>query len=126
MLHSVVIFTQWCTLLASGSGDGTMSADGTGSADGTVKLWDVVTRDTVATLEGHAETYVTSVAFSPDGTLLASGSGDFYSDGTVRNCGDIATHVKLSPRSKDTRIMSGQWHFHLMARSSPPDQVMGQ
>ena len=36
-------------------------------------------RETVATLEGHAY-YVTSVAFSPDGTLLASGSDD----GTVK------------------------------------------
>ncbi|MFC1718427.1 PKD domain-containing protein, partial [Candidatus Poribacteria bacterium] len=41
----------------------------------TVRLWDVSTRQEVATFTGHSWD-VTSVAFSPDGSLLASGSGD--------------------------------------------------
>jgi len=38
-----------------------------------VKLWDVSTHQGMATLTGHLDS-VYSVAFSPDGSLLASGS----------------------------------------------------
>ena len=47
--------------------------------DGTVKLWDVATGKSIATLEAH-EAQVLSVSFSSDGAILASGS----SDGTVK------------------------------------------
>ena len=40
----------------------------------TIKLWDL-RRNTVKTLRGHKDT-VNSVAFSPDGGLLVSGSAD--------------------------------------------------
>ena len=46
-----------------------------GNLDNTVKLWDVKTRQEMATLKGH-EYSVHSVAFSPDGRTLASGSSD--------------------------------------------------
>ena len=48
---------------------------GWGSYDGTVKLWDVATHTPIATLEGHAFG-VSSVSFSPDGAILASGRWD--------------------------------------------------
>jgi hypothetical protein len=43
--------------------------------DKTIKLWEVATGSLVRTLSGHTD-WVRSVAFSPDGRLLASGSGD--------------------------------------------------
>ena len=43
-----------------------------GSWDRTLKLWDVATRQNITTLEGHS-LGINSVAFSPDGTILASG-----------------------------------------------------
>ena len=44
-------------------------------AQGEIKLWDVKTGKNFATLVGHGEA-VLSVAYSPDGKTLASGSGD--------------------------------------------------
>ena len=51
------------------SPDGATLASGTG---GGVGLWDVATRNEIATLISTGE--ITSVSFSPDGTTLASGS----------------------------------------------------
>jgi WD40 repeat protein/tetratricopeptide (TPR) repeat protein len=46
-----------------------------GAADKVVRIWDAQSGQQVLALRGHAEG-VTSVAFSPDGTRLASGAGD--------------------------------------------------
>ena len=63
-----------------------------GFQDGTVRLWDVSTETEVATLEGHTDP-VTSVAFSPDGGLLASAGG--WGDPTVR-LWDAATQTEVA------------------------------
>jgi WD40 repeat protein len=46
-----------------------------GSGDKTVRLWDAVTGAPLQALEGHSS-WVSSVAFSPDGKLVATGSDD--------------------------------------------------
>ncbi|KAK4456332.1 WD40-repeat-containing domain protein, partial [Cladorrhinum samala] len=46
-----------------------------GSLDNTIRLWDAATGTHQQTLEGHSG-YVYTVAFSPDGKTLASGSED--------------------------------------------------
>ena len=70
------------------SPDGTILASG--DYDRTVRVWEVETGMSLATLKGHSD-WVRSVAFPPDGRTLASGSGD----GTVLlwETGGASTHV---------------------------------
>ena len=46
-----------------------------GSEDETIKLWEVDSGREILTIRGHSG-YVNSVAFSPNGEILASGSDD--------------------------------------------------
>jgi WD40 repeat protein len=60
--------------------DGSMLATADNSANQyNLRLWDVETGKLIKTLEGHSHK-VLSIAFSPDGQILASGSAD----GSVR------------------------------------------
>ena len=72
-----VSFSPDGKILASGSGfKAVMRSLSFGSTDDTaIKLWDVETGKEIRTLKGHSAS-VYSVAFSPDGKTLASGSGD--------------------------------------------------
>ena len=72
---SSVVFSPDGTTLASGSGfSGYPINDELGwFSDYTIRLWDTNTGETRHTLTGHTHD-VSSVAFSPDGTTLASGS----------------------------------------------------
>ena len=45
------------------------------SYDETAKLWDSVTGQILATLQGHTN-YINSIAFSPDGTKIGTASFD--------------------------------------------------
>jgi WD40 repeat protein len=63
-------------LLVSAGGNFDIGAQ---TQDSTVRLWDVMTREQLAVLEGHSRT-VTSTYFSPDGTRIISASDD----GTIR------------------------------------------
>lgn len=54
--------------------DGRLLAVGANNT-GEVQLWDVEANEKITTLSGHSDTAI-AVAFSPDGTMLASGSFD--------------------------------------------------
>ncbi|KAH6714454.1 NACHT and WD40 domain protein [Leptodontidium sp. MPI-SDFR-AT-0119] len=83
---SSVAFSPDGKQVVSGSGDETVVS---GSHDDTVRLWDAATGAALQTLEGHLS-WVTSVAFSPDGKQVVSGS---YGE-TVR-LWDAATSAAL-------------------------------
>jgi WD40 repeat protein len=48
-----------------------------GNTDKTIRLWDISSRQPLATLKGH-ESSVLSVVFSPDGKALASAEGSNF------------------------------------------------
>jgi WD40 repeat protein len=50
-------------------------ASGSGHEDGTVKIWEVSLGKELLSCKGHTNT-INSVAFSPDGKRLVSGSAD--------------------------------------------------
>ena len=81
-----------------------------GSYDDTIKLWDVASGRELRTLGGHSDA-VNSVAFSPDGRILACGGPD---DNTIK-LWDVASgrelrtlrgHSKLVIR----RVLAGRAH----------------
>ena len=76
-VNNSVVFSPDGTLLASGS------------ADSTIKLWNVATKENIATFEGHTDR-IFSVDFSPDGTLASSST-----DGTVK-LWDVTTKAQIT------------------------------
>jgi WD40 repeat protein len=57
--------------------------------DNTIRLWDAATGALLRTFKGHSEV-ISSVAFSPDGARVLSGSGD-----TTIRLWDVATGALL-------------------------------
>ena len=75
------------------SRDGTLLATlGGGLA---IKLWEVRTRNLLATLEGHTD-QINAVAFSPDGALLASGSGNGELGDDAVRLWDVASQKEIA------------------------------
>jgi WD40 repeat protein len=85
--------------LATYSSDGTMLASG--GRDKTVKIWDSASGRLIHTLSAHPDT-VYGLDFSPDGRLLASGSGGIVKLWDTKTWQEIRTlsggwYVKFSP-----------------------------
>jgi WD40 repeat protein/serine/threonine protein kinase len=80
-----VAFSRDGRLLACASGD-PVHAD----REGTIRIWDLETQRELALLRGGKHSrYITAVAFSPDGKLLASASGDFRNPRLDAQSGEV-------------------------------------
>src|SRR5262249_36549364 len=77
-----------------------------GWGSGTVTLLDAGTGETVRTLTGHTDRLVFSVAYSPDGTRLASAGGD----GTVRIWDSTTGKPLLNLRAHGSEVYSVAWN----------------
>ena len=84
-----------------------------------VRLWDVATGENIAALRGGLPCLVSTVAFSPDGSTLAFGSGDQYGGtielwdtGTRRKVTTLSGHggaVESMAFSLDGVLASASW-----------------
>jgi WD40 repeat protein len=71
--------SSW-VLSVAWSPDGTKLASG--SRDETVRIWEAATGKQLWQLSGEKQ--INSVAFSPDGSLIAAGGGGLFEAGTIR------------------------------------------
>jgi len=74
-------------------------------SDNSIRIWDVSTGEAKGTLEGHAA-FVYSVAWSPDGKTLASGSGDM----TVRLWDVLSGEEKGTLTGHSSVVTSVAWN----------------
>ncbi len=70
-----------------------------------ILLWDVKNLAKIATLEGHVD-QINALAFSPDGTLLASGSGHFESEDQTVRLWDVETREEVATLEHNGAIWS--------------------
>ena len=103
------------------------SAGGHGNwgTEGVVQLWDIPTRELIATLKEEGSP-VNSVAFSPDGRTLASGHGDWETEDIVQ-LWDVTTReliVTFTGHTDDVRSVAFSPDGYTLASGSDDGTVL--
>jgi len=110
-----VAFSPDGKLIASGAGQRSHTTD----RDNTVKIWDAASGRLIHTLTTENSDATVSVAFSPDGKLIAAGIWDKFSrtgaDGTIR-LWDTAT-------GKELRTIKTDWSMYSIAFNPNGKQI---
>jgi WD40 repeat protein/energy-coupling factor transporter ATP-binding protein EcfA2 len=73
--------------------------------DGTVRVWDVAQGTELRRLTGHEGGQVLGVAYSPDGTMLATAGGEIRSGGSVAGANEIRLWEPTG--GKSLRVLRG-------------------
>lgn len=117
---SAAISGHGSTILACQFAPHTSSRMVTGSGDGTARIWDCDTNTPFKTLRGH-NNWVLSVAWSPDGKLIATGS----MDNTVRIWNPKTGEQIGQPLTGHTKwITALSWEpYHLVEIGNTPRLV---
>ena len=89
----------------------TANASSAAARDNTVKVWDAGKGTELLSLKGHTG-MVNSVAFSPDGKRIVSGSGDEHGEGVGRGQGPAAPLPQGAHPRGDQRGVQPRWQTH--------------
>ena len=104
------------------STDGMMIASG--SDDASVMVWNMKTREIQYTLKSHSPLGSNSVAFSPNGKLLASGSMDENSKGV--RCYERRRASRIRPRElRELCCIFSRWFINCIWLSGSNAEAMG-